>query len=126
MQRAAVCQIHFNILKLRLLIVVMHHHHKDHKLENRFGVIFLFGLFHGLGFAGAIAEVGFPKEGFIAALLGFNVGIELGQLSVVAVVFPLLMFLDKKYPLWGGRIRTGMGYIILAGGCYWFITRLFF
>ncbi len=92
----------------------------------RFGIIFFFGLFHGLGFAGSIAEVGFPKEGFISALLGFSLGIEIGQLLIVIIVFPLLMYLDKNYAKFSKYFRLGMGFIILIGGLYWFIQRLFF
>jgi hydrogenase/urease accessory protein HupE len=92
----------------------------------RFGVIFLFGLFHGLGFAGSIAEVGFPKEGFLAALLGFSMGIELGQLLIVAVIFPLLWYGDKKFPSVARKVRWGLAGIIMALGTFWVIQRLFF
>ena len=50
-------------------------------------VVFLFGLLHGLGFASVLAEFGLPEATFIPALLGFNVGVELGQLFVIGVVF---------------------------------------
>jgi hypothetical protein len=47
-------------------------------------LVFLFGLLHGLGFAAALAELGLPQRNFVAALISFNVGVELGQLAVVA------------------------------------------
>lgn len=50
-------------------------------------VIFIFGLLHGLGFASVLAEFGLPDETFVAALIGFNVGVEVGQLAVIAVMF---------------------------------------
>lgn len=50
-------------------------------------VIFIFGLLHGLGFASVLAEFGLPEETFVAALIGFNVGVEIGQLAVIAVMF---------------------------------------
>lgn len=50
-------------------------------------VIFVFGLLHGLGFASVLAEFGLPEETFVAALIGFNVGVEVGQLAVIAVMF---------------------------------------
>ncbi|MBY0111580.1 MAG: HupE/UreJ family protein [Phycisphaerales bacterium] len=53
----------------------------------RVAVVFAFGLFHGLGFAGVLQEVGIPREQLWTALLGFNLGVELGQLSVVALAF---------------------------------------
>jgi len=50
-------------------------------------VIFGFGLLHGLGFASVLGEFGLPEETFVAALIGFNVGVEVGQLAVIAVMF---------------------------------------
>lgn len=50
-------------------------------------VIFVFGLLHGLGFASVLAEFGLPESAFVAALIGFNVGVEVGQLAVIAVMF---------------------------------------
>ena len=50
-------------------------------------VIFAFGLLHGLGFAGVLAEIGLPKAHFVSALVGFNIGVELGQLAVIAACF---------------------------------------
>ena len=50
-------------------------------------VIFGFGLLHGLGFASVLAEFGLPESGFFAALIGFNIGVELGQLAVIAVAY---------------------------------------
>ncbi|MDA0722616.1 MAG: HupE/UreJ family protein, partial [Proteobacteria bacterium] len=50
-------------------------------------VIFGFGLLHGLGFASVLGEFGLPQETFVAALIGFNVGVEAGQLAVIAVMF---------------------------------------
>ncbi len=50
-------------------------------------VIFIFGLLHGLGFASVLAEFGLPESSFVAALIGFNVGVEVGQLAVIAVMF---------------------------------------
>jgi len=56
----------------------------------RFAIAFLFGLVHGFAFAGVLVEAGLPGGRLAQALLGFNVGVELGQLSVVALVWPLL------------------------------------
>ena len=50
-------------------------------------VVFGFGLLHGLGFASVLAEFGLPKSAFVPALIGFNIGVEIGQLAVIAVMF---------------------------------------
>ncbi len=57
---------------------------------------FAFGLIHGFGFAGALSEMGLPQSGRLLALLGFNLGVELGQLAVVCVALPLLFLMRGK------------------------------
>ncbi|MBS3061063.1 MAG: HupE/UreJ family protein [Candidatus Diapherotrites archaeon] len=93
------------------------------KQLSRFWLIFGFGLFHGLGFAGAISDVGFPKNNFIAALLGFNIGVELGQLAVVAVVYPIL-FLASKSKTHAQTVKTAVALIVVISGTFWLATRL--
>ena len=60
-------------------------------------IAFGFGLLHGLGFAGAVAEIGLPEESQLIALLLFNIGIELGQLAIIAFVLLLLMVMRLKF-----------------------------
>ncbi|MCB1123537.1 MAG: HupE/UreJ family protein, partial [Verrucomicrobiae bacterium] len=57
--------------------------------KSRIAVVFLFGLVHGMGFAGVLGELGLPEGEFITALLAFNVGVELGQLTVITLAFAL-------------------------------------
>jgi hydrogenase/urease accessory protein HupE len=83
----------------------------------------LFGLFHGLGFAGALVEVGLPDEEIPLALLSFNVGIELGQLVFVAAVLlarPLLRPLAARGPAWLARVPA---YGIGSLAAYWCFER---
>ena len=87
-------------------------------------VIFGFGLLHGLGFAGVLGEIGLPKSQFVTALLSFNVGVELGQLTVIAVCFLVvgLWFRDKP---WYRRVITiPCSLLIAAIGGYWFVERV--
>lgn len=83
-------------------------------------IAFAFGLLHGLGFAGALAEIGLPENGRLAALFLFNVGIELGQLAIIAAVLALLGVLKL-------RVRRVLSQLplYLSGGVasYWFIER---
>ncbi len=69
-------------------------------------VIFVFGLLHGLGFASVLGEFGLPADQFIPALIGFNVGVELGQLAVIAVAF-LLVYLAQRVDNGRADLRTG-------------------
>jgi hypothetical protein len=89
----------------------------------RWFVAFVFGLIHGFGFAGLLAEIGLPPGRVAPALLGFNVGVELGQLAIVALAWPLLSRLLAGPPerrSW--RIQLGSS-PILAAGIYWFVSR---
>ena len=58
-------------------------------------VVFVFGLLHGLGFASVLAEFGLPQSQFIPALIGFNVGVEVGQLTVIAAAFVLVWLAQR-------------------------------
>jgi hypothetical protein len=89
----------------------------------RWLVAFVFGLIHGFGFAGMLAEIGLPPGRVAAALLGFNLGVELGQLAIVAVSWPLLRILLRREPL-QRRLLIQLGSTpILAAGLYWFLSR---
>ncbi|NNC55461.1 MAG: HupE/UreJ family protein, partial [Pseudomonadales bacterium] len=86
---------------------------------------FMFGLLHGLGFAGALAEIGLPQGESLIALLGFNLGVELGQLLIVAVIMALLWMAAKLFNAATTRritmLASGLSGII---GAYWVFERL--
>jgi len=88
-------------------------------------VIFAFGLLHGLGFASVLGEFGLPDEGFIPALLGFNVGVEVGQLTVVAVAFFALAIWFRNHPGYRRWIAVPASVIIGLIGAWWFVERVF-
>lgn len=84
---------------------------------------FGFGLIHGFGFAGALGELGLPDGARLLALLGFNLGVELGQIAVVCAALPLLFAVRRKawYPRWVMPMLT-LGIAALA--VYWLLQRL--
>ncbi|MFG2045455.1 HupE/UreJ family protein [Dactylosporangium sp. NPDC048998] len=91
----------------------------------RLGVVFCFGLVHGLGFAGALGIDAAWSWTLLWSLLVFNVGIEIVQLGIIAVAFPLLIVLRRRSPR-AGLWTTG---VIAAGvsvmGLFWFVQRVF-
>lgn len=92
----------------------------------RVAVAFAFGLIHGFGFAGILREMSLPTERLVSALFGFNVGVELGQLGVVLLVWPVLYAIRQ----WNeGRLAswvTELGSAAICGlGLYWFVMRSF-
>jgi hydrogenase/urease accessory protein HupE len=92
---------------------------------SRWLVVFGFGLIHGLGFAGALREFGLPEGGFWSALLGFNLGVELGQLTVVAAAYAITRWLWRK-PWYSSRVAIPASAIISLVALYWTIQRIFF
>lgn len=98
----------------------------DIRLSERFPwiVAFLFGLLHGFGFAGALAEIGLPEGDVPLALLTFNVGVEIGQLVIVAVALAVLHGLRQFRSQWLHPVRTAMSYGIGIIATYWFIERV--
>lgn len=71
--------------------------------RHRFALTFCFGLVHGFGFASVLREIGLPRAGLLASLLSFNLGVELGQLVVVALAYPVLHVLASR----GARASRG-------------------
>ena len=84
---------------------------------------FLFGLVHGLGFAGALKEIGLPQAHLPVALLTFNVGVELGQLLTVGVAYGVYRLLPRGAG-WLTAARTGALYVIGSLAAFWTWGRL--
>jgi len=89
----------------------------------RSAVAGLFGLVHGFGFAGALLQLELPPARAVAPLLGFNLGVELGQLAAVALVWPVVLLArrlgpraDRATVVWGSAAA-------LAAGTFWFVSR---
>lgn len=87
-------------------------------------VVFGFGLFHGLGFANVLAPLGAERSSLLTALIGFNIGVEIGQLAIISVVFPLLFMLRKRRNYQFQMLRLGSAALILVSS-FWFIERAF-
>ena len=83
---------------------------------------FGFGLLHGLGFASALREAGLPSGESPLALVGFNVGIELGQILFVAVVLAAMALIGSRIPRTAWSLREP-GYIIGSLAAFWVIER---
>jgi hypothetical protein len=89
----------------------------------RLALVFLFGLLHGLGFAGVLSELGLPREEFLTALLTFNLGVEGGQLTVIAIALAIVFpFMNKSW--YHQRVVIPASISIAAVGLYWTVTRL--
>ncbi|MFE5324012.1 HupE/UreJ family protein [Paenibacillus sp. NPDC056579] len=89
----------------------------------RWVLTFLFGLIHGLGFASSISEIGFHTGYLVTSLVSFNVGIELGQLGIVAVLLPILSRLRKQTGVYTWFFRATSACILVIG-LYWVVERI--
>ena len=90
----------------------------------RIVVVFAFGLLHGLGFASSLSEVPMPRDQFFTALLAFNLGVDFGQLAVIAAAFLVVGWFRHCDWYWKGIVVPVCSVIATIGG-YWTITRLF-
>ena len=88
-------------------------------------VVFVFGLVHGLGFAGALSQLDLPASALLVGLLGFNLGVELGQLTVIAAGLLLTIWLRDPERYRKAVVIPG-SLAIAAMGAYWMIQRVFF
>ena len=90
----------------------------------RWTVAFGFGLIHGFGFASVLADLGLPQGALALALVGFNLGVEAGQLAIVAVFLPLAFAL-RRTVLYRQGVRIGGSLLIAALAGVWFAERAF-
>ena len=87
-------------------------------------LVFAFGLLHGLGFAGALRELGLPRSEFLTALLAFNTGVEAGQLAVIAAATVLIGWRLSPRIWYRQRIVVPASALIAVTALYWTIARL--
>jgi hypothetical protein len=92
-------------------------------VSRRWLVSFCFGLVHGFGFSSALRELGLPAQGLLFSLLGFNVGVELGQALVVGICLPLLILLRRTR--WSHPAVVTSSVAILVVGLVLFVERAF-
>jgi hypothetical protein len=89
-------------------------------------IVFMFGLIHGMGFASALNEIGLPPNKFYTSILAFNGGVELGQATIIIIIFSSLVALWGKKIWYRKRIVYPLSAVIaVIAGC-WTIERLFF
>jgi hypothetical protein len=96
-----------------------------HLHSGRTLIVFCFGLLHGLGFASVLGEFGLAEGQFLSSLLGFNVGVELGQLAVIAAAFLTLGLRFRGSLKYRGRVAIPASVTIAAVGGFWFVERVF-
>lgn len=112
------------VIALSIAVVALENIFHPRYTHWRLLIVFAFGLIHGLGFAGALSELDLPTGSLIVGLLGFNVGVEFGQLAVIALA--LLATFAIRDMVTYRRWVVVPGSILIAGmGLWWFVERAF-
>ncbi len=93
-------------------------------LGRRWAVAFGFGLVHGFGFASVLADLGLPRDALLVSLVGFNLGVEAGQLAIVALFLPAA-FLARRHPLYRRLVLAGGSTAIALIASLWMLERIF-
>lgn len=92
----------------------------------RIALTFAFGLVHGFGFAGILARLELPTERLVPALVGFNLGVELGQIAIVLLLWPALALAARlTAPAWQRSVRDLATAGLCGLGCFWLLERAF-
>ncbi|MFC6268777.1 HupE/UreJ family protein [Frigoriflavimonas asaccharolytica] len=114
------------VIAISIMYVAMENILSKKLKPSRIGVVFLFGLIHGMGFASVLNGLGLPEKSFLTSLLMFNVGVELGQISVIVLAYFILgkFFGDKPY--YRKYIVIPISAIIFLIATFWTVERIFF
>lgn len=114
------------IIALSIMFVALENVITDKLKPTRIVIVFIFGLIHGLGFAGVLKNLGLPKQEFFNALVSFNVGVELGQIAIIIGAWFLCgkWFSQKEW--FRARIVNPVSILIALIALYWTIERAFF
>ncbi|MBC7448799.1 MAG: HupE/UreJ family protein [Hymenobacteraceae bacterium] len=113
------------LIALSILFVALENMIVRHLNPWRIVIVFAFGLIHGLGFAGALGELGLPPKQFFSALLAFNGGVELGQLTVILLAWALVGRWTADKPWYHARVVMPACAVIAVVATWWTVERLF-
>ncbi len=114
------------IIALSIMYVALENILSPTLKKSRIGIVFLFGLVHGMGFANALGELGLPQNGYLTSLIMFNLGVELGQVAVIVAAFLLFGKWFGNKPYYRKRVVIPLSIIIAAIAAYWTVERVFF
>jgi hydrogenase/urease accessory protein HupE len=111
------------LIAASIIYIALENIYTNHLTKWRPIVIFLFGLLHGLGFASVLTDIGLSNAYFVSGLVGFNIGVELGQLTVLLLCFLAVGLWFRKKAWYRQVITIPASLIIAIIGVYWFLER---
>ncbi len=113
------------LIALSIVFLALENIFSDKVKPWRMVMVFLFGMVHGMGFAGALAGLGMPRYAFATALIAFNVGVEIGQLSIILFLYFLVAKMFGAEPWYRKRIVIPASTIIALVAAWWTFERIF-
>ncbi|NRP26926.1 MULTISPECIES: HupE/UreJ family protein [unclassified Marinobacterium] len=114
------------LIALSIVYVAIENLFKDRVSKSRIGLVFGFGLLHGLGFAGVLREIGLESDSFVESLIAFNIGVELGQLATLVIAHLLVGYWFSSKAFWNRWVRIPLSMGISLLGAVWFVERVFY
>lgn len=112
------------LIALSIMYVALENIFSPKLKATRIGVVFLFGLVHGMGFASALGQLGLPQNYYLTSLLMFNLGVELGQITVIVAAWFLLAKWFGNKPYYRKAIVIPLSILITAIAAYWVVERV--
>jgi hypothetical protein len=113
------------LITLSILYVSLENIFSSRLKASRIGVVFLFGLVHGMGFAGALGQLGLPQHAYLLSLVMFNVGVELGQMTVIFFAWFMLAKWFGQKPYYRRHLVIPFSFGIAIISSIWTVQRLF-
>lgn len=92
------------------------------EIDGRWKITFLFGLIHGFGFSNVLRELELPRRHLATSLFSFNLGVEIGQVAIMALVFPLIFYAARQN--WHRHAVTAVSALLAGFGFFWLLERL--
>jgi len=112
------------MIALSILYVSLENIFSPRLKASRIGIVFLFGLVHGMGFAGALGKLGLPQNAYLLSLVMFNIGVELGQLTIILSAYFLLGKWFGKKSYYRRLIVIPASAVIVVVSAVWTVQRL--
>ncbi|MES1219623.1 MAG: HupE/UreJ family protein [Bacteroidota bacterium] len=113
------------LIALSIMYVALENIFSPRLKPSRIGVVFCFGLVHGLGFASSLSNLGLPSNSFLTSLVMFNAGVELGQFTVILTAWYILAKSFGNKPGYRKYIVVPLSLLIALIAAYWTIQRIF-
>jgi hypothetical protein len=113
------------LITLSILYVSLENIFSSRLKASRIGVVFLFGLVHGMGFAGALGQLGLPQHAYLLSLVMFNAGVELGQMTVIFFAWFMLAKWFGQKPYYRRHLVIPFSFGIAIISSIWTVQRLF-